>query len=202
MDQIFTSYDLTKDQHPDDIIVFGFLLEDLDRVLFKKRNFPKIKFNKFGDTYKPTNVPIKLDNKENKKIVSYSYNLLKNLFFLIFNDYDYKQSKCKIDLKKNLFIFFINEIINSSNKLNQKIIFLTFNFQDDILKNNWRYSFTKDFLFSKNIIHLDTKEILKKHMNKNNLQPKNYYSNEDFHLNELGNKIIIDELNILIEQYR
>ena len=39
-------------------------------------------------------------------------------------------------------------------------------------------------------------------MNKNNLKNKNYYSNEDFHLNELGNKIIIDELNILIEQYR
>ena len=79
---------------------------------------------------------------------------------------------------------------------------MTFNFQDDILENNWRYSFIKNYLSSKNIIHLDAKEILRKHMKKNNLQSKNYYSKEDFHLNELGNKIIINELNTLIEQYR
>ena len=202
LDQIFISYNLTKDQHPDDMIVFGFLLEDLDRVIFEKRNYPKIKFNKFGDTYKLTNVPIKLDNKENKKIDFYSYNLIKNLSFLTFNDYDYRRSECKIDFKKNLFKFFINEIINNSKELNQKIIFVTFNFQDDILESNWRYSFIKNYLSSKNIIHLDTKEILRKHMKKNNLQSKNYYSKEDFHLNELGNKIIINELNTLIEQYR
>ena len=202
LDQIFISYNLTKDQHPDDMIVFGFLLEDLDRVIFEKRNYPKIKFNKFGDTYKLTNVPIKLDNKENIKIDFYSYNLIKNLSFLTFNDYDYRRSECKIDFKKNLFKFFINEIINNSKELNQKIIFVTFNFQDDILENNWRYSFIKNYLSSKNIIHLDAKEILRKHMKKNNLQSKNYYSKEDFHLNELGNKIIIDELNTLIEQYR
>ena len=128
--------------------------------------------------------------------------MIKNLSFLTFNDYDYRRSECKIDFKKNLFKFFINEIINNSKELNQKIIFVTFNFQDDILENNWRYSFIKNYLSSKNIIHLDAKEILRKHMKKNNLQSKNYYSKEDFHLNELGNKIIIDELNTLIEQYR
>ena len=48
----------------------------------------------------------------------------------------------------------------------------------------------------------NTKDILLKHMNENNLESKNYYSPKDFHLNKLGNKVIINELNNVIEQYR
>ena len=202
LDQIFKSYDITKNYHLNDVIIFGFLLEDLDRVLFNKRNFPKLKYQKYKNDYQLTNVPIKLDYEENKKITSYSYNLIKNLIFLFLNDYDYKKSNCKIDIKKNLFKFFINGIIENVYKSNQKLIFITFNFKDDIVKGNWRHDFIKEQLSLKNIIHLDTKEILQKHMKNNNLQPIDYYSNEDFHLNELGNKLVAEELNILIKQYK
>ena len=202
LDQIFESYNITKKQHLDDVIIFGFLLEDLDRVLFNKRNFSKLKYEKSKNNYELTNVPINLDYEKNKKITFYSYNLIKNLSFLFFNDYDYKKSYCKIDTKKNLFKFFINQILNDANKLNQKLIFITFNFKDEIVKGNWRHGFIKEQLSLKNIIHLDTKEILQKHMKNNNLQPIDYYSNEDFHLNELGNKLVAEELNILIKQYK
>ena len=202
LDQIFVSYDLTKNQHPDDMIIFGFLLEDLDRVLFDKRDFHKIKFTKLGNTYTLTNEPSEFENKKTNRNVFYLYNFIKNISFLALNDFDYKRSECRIDFKKNLFKFFIDEIINSSKELNQKIIFVTFNFQDDILENNWRYLFIKDYLSSKDTIHLDTNEILRKYKKKNKLELQNYYSNEDLHLNKSGNKIITDELKRIIEQYK
>lgn len=201
-DQIFSSYNLTKNQHPDDIIILGFLFEDLDRVLFDKRNFPKIKFIKSGNNFKVVNTPIDLDGIPENRFHFYSFNFFKNLFFLINNDYDYKRSECQINFKKDIFIFFMNEIIEHSHKLNQKLIILTFNFKDDSLENNWRYSFIKKYLSSKNITYLDTKEILTKHMNVHNLESKNYYSPKDFHLNKLGNEVIVRELNNVIEQYR
>jgi hypothetical protein len=201
LDQIFLSYKLTKDKHSDDLIIFGFLLEDLDRVLFDKRDYPKVKFNKIEDTYKASNIPVELTNMPNNEIFLYSYNLLKNLSFLYLNNFDHKKSECDIDLKKNLFSFFINEILKNVEELNQKIIFVTFNFQDDIIESNWRYQFISNYLSSKNIIHLDTKDILLRHMKQNNLDPSKYYSKEDFHLNQLGNEIIASELKILIEQH-
>ena len=202
LDQIFLSYKLTKDQHFDDLIIFGFLLEDLDRVLFDKRNYQKVKFNKFEDTYEASNIPVELKKIPDKEVILYSYNLLKNLSFLYLNKFDHKKSECYIDLKKNLFSFFINEILQNVEELNQKIIFVTFNFQDDINELNWRYQFISNQLTSMNIIHLDTKDILLKHMKQNNLDPSKYYSKEDRHLNQLGNEIVASELKILIEQHK
>jgi len=201
LDQIFLSYKLTKDKHPDDLIIFGFLLEDLDRVLFDKRNYPKVKFKVFEDTYKASNIPVELKKIPDNKIVLYSYNLFKNLSFLYLNKFDHRKSECDIDLKKGLFSFFINDILKDVEELNQKIIFVTFNFQTDFIESNWRYKFISSHLSSMNVIHLDTKDILLKHMKKNNLDPSKYYSNEDLHLNQLGNEIIASELKMLIEQH-
>ena len=39
-------------------------------------------------------------------------------------------------------------------------------------------------------------------MKNNNLDPSKYYSNEDFHLNKLGNEIITSELKMLIKQHK
>lgn len=201
LDQIYLSYKLTKDKHSDKLIIFGFLLEDLDRVLFNKRDYPKVKFNKIEDTYNPSNIPVELKNIPNNEMVLYSYSLLKNLSFLYLNKFDHKNSDCEINHKKNLFRFFISEILENAEELNQKIIIVTFNFQDDMTESNWRHPFISNYLSSKNIIHLDTKDILLKHMKKNNLDPSKYYSSEDFHLNQLGNEIISSELKILIEQH-
>ena len=202
LDQIFLSYKLTKEKHADNFVVFGFLMEDLDRIIFNKRNHSKIKFIKFEDSYKLENSPVNLKNNKKRRFEIYSFNLIKNLSFLYLNQFDHKRSECEIDLKKDLFKFFINEIIENTGNLNQKLIFVTFNFQEDILEPSWRYEFIKNYLTSKNIIHLDTKDILFKHMKKNNLQPYNYYSSEDLHLNSLGNEIIASELKILIGQHK
>ena len=127
--------------------------------------------------------------------------MIKNLFYLNLNNYDHKQSKCHIEFKQNLFKFFIDEIIKSTEKLNQKVIFITYNFHDSILNNNWRYPFVKNYFSTKKVIHLDTKEVLSKYVSQNNLEPIDLYSLDDFHLNELGNKIILTELNRLIRQH-
>jgi len=202
LDQIFASYNLTKEQHRDDFIILGFLFEDLDRVLFDKRNFPKIKFTQSGNNFTIKNTPIDLNKMNEHKIQFYTYNFFKSLFFLINNDYDYKKTKCKIDFKKALFYFFMDEIIKNTKELNQKLLIITFNFKDDSLKHNWRYDFIKRYLSSLNILHLDTKEVLNKHMTENYLKTSDYYSPKDLHLNKLGNKVIVKELNNIIEQYK
>ena len=203
LDQIYTSYNLTKNQHYNDIIIFGFLLEDLDRVIFKKRNFTKLKFVKTNNTFQMTNIPIKLDKKVNNVFSFYTYNFIKNLFFLKNNNYDYKHSNCKVNTKKDLFKYFINEIIKNSHELNQKVIFITFNFKEDFNnEKNWRYPFIKNKLLEGNVIHIDSKEIISQHMKKNNLEADNYYSKNDLHLNKLGNSLVTRELEKAIELYR
>ena len=122
-------------------------------------------------------------------------------YFLYLNKFDHKKSECDIDLKKGLFSFFINEILKDAEELNQKIILVTFNFQDDFIESNWRHQFISNHLSSMDIIHLDTKDVLLKHMKQNNLDHSKYYSNEDLHLNQLGNEIIASEIKMLIEQH-
>ena len=202
LDQIFTSYELTKNHHYDDIIIFGFLLEDLDRALFNKRNFQKMKFLKTNGTYQMNYTPIDLNNQEKNEITFYLYRFIKNIVFLSLNNFDYKKSICKIDKKKELFIFFISNIIENSKILNQKLIFITFNFQEDIDNNNWRYSFIKDYLKLNNVKLLDVKEIIKKDMNQKKLKSKDYFSKEDLHLNKLGFEVVVNKLDSLIKQYR
>ena len=202
IDQIYQSYILTKNHHPDSNIVIGFLLEDIDRVLFNQRNFPKMKYEKINNEYKITNLPIKIDEIKNKKIFFYTYNLFKNLIFLNLNEYDYKKNKCKDDFKKNIFKFFINNIVDESKMLNQNLIFVIFSFEENIMNPNWRYLFLKEFFLHKNITHIDTVEIIKDDMKENNITINQYYSNSDFHLSKYGFETIIKKLNSLIGQYK
>ena len=165
----------------------------------KNKNLDPSKFENYLETI---NIPVQLNKRPNNEFFIYSYNLIKNLTFLSLNKFDHKRSECHIDFKKNIFKFFINEISKNADELNQEIIFVTFNFQDDIIESNWRYQFISDYLSTKNIIHLDTRDVLLKHMKNNNLDPSKYYSNEDFHLNKLGNEIITSELKMLIKQHK
>ena len=132
LDQIYTSYKITKKNHPQKLIVIGFLPEDLDRTIFNHRNFPKLKYKKKNLIYEISNTPISLGNKNSKEISFYLFNFIKNITFLIKNKYDYKTSECKIVFKKDIFKFFVNDIILNSKNLNQKIIFVTFSFLEDI----------------------------------------------------------------------
>ena len=103
IDQIYKSYDLTKQNFLNDTIVIGFLLEDIDRALFYQRNFPKLKYIKNNDTFQLTNTPVKFRNELKTGIHFYFYNFIKNISFLIFNDFNYKLSECDIQIKKDIF---------------------------------------------------------------------------------------------------
>ncbi len=202
IDQIYKSYILTKENFPGDTIVFGFLLEDLDRALFHQRNFPKLKYVKIKDNYELSNTPIQFEKNLKKEIHFFTYNFFKNVSFLVYNEFNYKKSKCNINKKKDIFKFFITEIISHSNQLNQNVIFITFNFQDDLSKPSWRYNFIKNYFSSKRINHIDLFEIINLDMKNNNLSKKEYYNTEDFHLSEYGFELAASQLNSLIAQYK
>lgn len=202
IDQIYKSYLLTKDSFENNLIIIGFLLEDIDRALFEQRNFPKLRFIKKHDTYQMSNTPIEFKNDLNTGINFYTYNFIKNIIFLMMNEFNYKKSKCSISKKKDIFKFFINDIIVKSKELNQNIVFVTFNFKDDIKTPGWRYKFVKDFFKSKNVIHIDLVKIINDDLMSKNLLIDEYYNNRDLHLSEYGFQLVSKEINKIIMQYK
>ena len=118
------------------------------------------------------------------------------------NEFNYKRSECNISEKKDIFKFFINDIIVKSKELNQNIVFVTFNFKDDIKTPSWRYNFVKDFLKSKNTIHIDLVKIIDDDLNSKNLIIDDYYNKKDLHLSEYGFQLVSKEINKLIMQYK
>ncbi len=203
LDQIFQSYILTKHKHYGDTIIIGFLLEDLDRVLFYSRDYEKLRFKKKDGKFLMVNTPIKLDKTIDFNFYFYSYHFLKSIFFLINNDFDYKKSKCSILFKKDLFEFFIEEIQKNTKKYNQNLIFITFNFKEDFKNDfNWRYNFIKEILKNRNIQHIDTKKIILKHKKENKRNIEYYFSKKDFHYNKIANEIISEEVKNFIKQYK
>jgi len=203
LDQIFQSYILTKHKHYGDTIIIGFLLEDLDRVLFYSRDYEKLRFVKKDNKFSMKNTPIKLDKTIDYEFYFYSYHFLKSILFLINNDFDYKKSQCSILFKKDLFEFFIQKIKENTKKYNQNLIFITFNFKEDFQHDlNWRYNFIKEKLKNENIHHIDTKEIILKHKKENKKNIEYYFSEKDFHYNKIANEIISDEVKNVIMQYK
>lgn len=203
LDQIFQSYMLTKHKHYGDNIVVGFLLEDLDRVLFSSRNYEKLRFKKIAQNFEMENIPIKLENQNTYKFYFYTYYFLKSIIFLVRNDYDYKKSECSITFKKDLFNYFIKQIQKNTIKYNQTLTFITFNFKEDFINNsNWRYNFIKEKLKNSKINHIDTKDIILKHKKKYNNKIEQYFSEKDLHYNRFANGIISKEIKNSIEQYK
>ena len=202
LDQIYKSYLLTKDNFENKKIVIGFLIEDIDRTIFGQRNFPKLRYKIIDGNYKITNTPILFKNIKNEKITFFAYNFIKNLIFLTLNEYNYKKDKCSIEYKKEIFKFFIDNIIHNSKLLNQDIIFVTFNFMDDIKNPNWRYLFIKDYFLSKNVNHLDMSQIISVDLNNKDLNIIDYYNKEDFHHNSYGFNLLKNKIDIAIEQYK
>ena len=112
---------------------------------------------------------------------------------LVLNDFDPRLSTCSIGTKKNLFNFFFDNIQLEAKKYNQKIIVITFNLKEDILKRkSWRYDFIKKQLKQRNIIHIDSLEILKLSSKKYKERIENYYS-EDLHNSTKGFERILSK---------
>ena len=202
LDQIYESYMLTKENFVNSTVIFGFLLEDLDRVIFDRRSLPKLKYIKKNGNFELTNTPILLEEIKKKQIHFYTYKFVRNLFFLITNEFDYKKSTCFEENKKEIFKHFINTIVNNSKKFNQKVIFVTFNFKNDVINPNWRYPFVKLYLMENNFNHIDATHIIRKKLKFDNSNLSDFYNQEDFHLSKKGFKIIKDEIDKFIELYK
>ena len=198
LDQIYLSYLITKNKFIGRTLVFGFLPEDLDRILFNKRNYNKVKYIKENDNFVPTNIPVDPLKETEMSNDFFSYRFLKSITYLILNNFDYKKSKCKSDFKKEFFLHFLQNVINEAKINNQNLIFVTFGFQDEINnKPSWRYEFIKQALQKNNVIHIDTKKIIENDIKKNQSKVEKYYSKIDLHYSEKANKLVAKEIKKL-----
>ena len=193
LDQIFLSYKLTAHMNQNRTIVIGFLLEDLDRSIFTKRDYEKVKFELENDKFVMTNTPIDTNKKEGFKTDFYLFKFLTNFYNLIRNDFDPRHNNCKKKYKSELLEFYLKEFDKLSKTYNQKLIFITFNLEEDLTKNpTWRYDLVTNFFKKMNFVHIDSYKILK-NISSNNDEIKSYFGS-DKHNNKKSFKYIVDEL--------
>ena len=193
LDQIFLSYKLTAHMNQNRTIVIGFLLEDLDRSIFTKRDYEKVKFELENDKFVMKNTPIDANKKEGFSTDFYLFKFLTNFYNLIKNDFDPRHNACKKNYKSELLKFYLKEIDKLSKTYNQKLIFITFNLEEDLTKNpTWRYDLVTNFLKKMNFTHIDSYKILKD-ISSNNDEIKSYFG-LDKHNNKKSFKYIVDEL--------
>lgn len=201
LDQIYLSYQLTKNKYPNKTVLIGFLLEDLDRSIFYKRDYEKILFKPINNDFELTNIPVNL-YKERKVYDIYIISLVKNVFSLSKNKFMPKNSKCLYTYKKELLHYMFNQIILDAEKLNQNLIFISFNFIEDFIYQdsiNWREGLFNDYFNSKKVTYINSKEIFNtKTLQSNSIN--DFYSNKDMHLNGKGFSIVIDNLNSNISE--
>ena len=193
LDQIYLSYKLTSHLNRNKTIVFGFLLEDLDRSIFSHRDYSKVKFEKEKGNFVLKNIPIDQNAKVDQVNDFFLYRFLLNFYKLFINNFDPRQDKCSIEYKKELFNYFLEDIINESKKHNQKVLIITFNHEEDIKSNtSWRYKYVVDYLSEKNIKHIDSLKIMKNNLMNKNEKIENYFGN-DGHNNKKSFRYIVDE---------
>ena len=193
LDQIYLNYKLTAHLNQNKTIVFGFLLEDLDRSIFNYREYQKALFVWENNKFNLKNVPIKQNINAKKSNDFYLFRFLSNFYHLITNDFDPRLSKCKINYKKELSRYFFEDIQKSAKKFNQRIIVITFNLKEDLEKKpSWRYDFIKNLLTEKNITHIDALQIMINKSDEYDEKIENYFGS-DAHNNKKSFEYIFDE---------
>ena len=194
LDQIFLSYKLTAHLNQNRTIIFGFLLEDLDRSIFYNRDYEKVLIKNENSEFIITNTPVNIEKKNSSSFDFYLIKFLSNFKNLIKNDFDPRLDKCHISKKEDLLNYYINEILKTSSKFNQKLVFITFNLKEDLIKKpTWRYETTKKLLKNSSIIHVDSYALLK-NKSQSNLDEINTYFGDDKHNNKKSFEYIIDDL--------
>jgi len=194
LDQIYLSYKLTAHLNQNKAIIIGFLLEDLDRSIFYKREYQKVVFARKDNNFIMQNIPIIQKRSNLINFDFYLYRFITNFYNLYKNNFDPRLSMCKSVIKKDLFSFFIDDIKKTTEIYNQKLIIITFNLNEDFIKKpSWRYNFIKDYLKEKNIMHIDTYKILKDKSN-NDIKKINKFFGTDGHNNNKSFKFIIEKL--------
>ena len=194
LDQIYLSYKLTAHMNQNRIIVIGFLLEDLDRSIFYKRDYEKVIFRKKNGNFILDNTPIENDKPNNFSFDLYLFRFLGNFYSLFKNDFDPRLDDCKKNYKIDLFNFYLNDMKKISKKFNQKLVFVTFNLKEDLIKEpTWRYNEVKKALKKNNITHIDSLTILR-NKSENSIEEINTYFGLDKHNNIKSFAFIIEDL--------
>ena len=194
LDQIYLSYKLTAHMNQNRIIVIGFLLEDLDRSIFDKRDYEKVIFRKKNGDFILDNTPVENDKPNNFSFDLYLFRFLGNFYSLFKNDFDPRLDDCKKNYKIDLFNFYLNDMKKISKKFNQKLVFVTFNLKEDLIKEpTWRYNEVKNALEENNITHIDSLTILR-NKSENNIEEINTYFGLDKHNNIKSFAFIIEDL--------
>jgi len=194
LDQIYLSYKLTAHLNQNRNIVIGFLLEDLDRSIFAKREYQKLIYTKKDNFFEIKNIPIKQTKNNSFNLDFYLYRFIDNFYKLYKNNFDPRLSECKSEIKKDLFSFFIDDMMKTANAYNQKLIIITFNLKEDLInKPSWRYNYIKNYLLDNNVSHIDSYRILKE-KSKNDVKEINSYFGVDKHNNKKSFKYIVNEL--------
>lgn len=194
IDQIYLSYQLTNRNHNEDTVIFGFLLEDIDRVIFSKRDYPKIKYQIKDDRFILNNFPIK-QNIPKYKISLLTLDFFRNISDLVLNKFNFRNSLCHIEQKKNIFQKIFQKVKKSTDEKNQKLIVVTFNFLSEFHNNKtWRYDFVKRTLKELNITHIDTFELITKESKQKKVGYEYFFNKEDLHYNNNGFKITLNEI--------
>jgi len=193
LDQIYLSYMLTSHLNQNRFIVIGFLLEDLDRSIFYKREYQKAFYSFVENEPNLTNIPINHNKKSKINKDFYLIRFINNFYDLIKNKFDPRMDKCLIEEKQKLFRYFFENIKKESEKFNQKIIVITFNLKEDITKKtSWRYKFIKDYFVENNIKHIDSLDIIKIKIKENSENAEMFFG-IDRHNNKKSYEYIFDE---------
>ena len=175
-------------------IIIGFLLEDLDRSIFNKRDYEKVKFVFENENFTMKNIPVDINKKANFSTDFYLFKFLTNFYSIIKNDFDPRLDECKKDYKVKLFNYYLNNIQEISKKYNQKLIFITFNLEEDLTKRpTWRYKLITNALNEKNITYIDSFKILKSESLNQVDEIKSYFGS-DKHNDKTSFGFLVNEL--------
>lgn len=201
LDQMYLSYLITEKIHKNSTIIFGFLLEDIDRMLFSFRDYNKVVLKIEEDNLKLLNVPIQQGKKPQAKSELLSFKTIKNLYDLRSSNYNFSASQCARDKKVALLKFIIKDLMKRTKENEQQIIFITFRFAKDFKFDNWRLNEFENILKSEEVVWLDSQNILSQDITDYDDYLKFY--GKDNHLNDIGfSKIITAISRELKEQYK
>ena len=148
----------------------------------------------YFESFSMKNIPVKIGKHDKRSFDLYLFRFLTNFYNLFKNDFDPRLDDCKKKYKTDLFNFYLNDMMEISKKFNQKLVFVTFNLKQDLIKQpTWRYDEIKNSLVKNGISHIDAYEILENNSVKN-LEELDSYFGLDKHNNKKGFGLIAEEL--------
>ena len=107
-----------------------------------------------------------------------------------------------------LFEYFFNSILKSSQALNQSLIIITFNFEEDFIRPmktgaNLSYKIISPEKTETNVdqklYYVDTQMLIKEHMKNGNTTLSSYFNPVDRHYSEKAFKLVVEKIIALTQ---